>query len=167
MARTSNSVPACNVHAEIIAGIMRDFPEAKTKSFMKALRGIPDGEYIASMYRDHRDWWRLCNCVPDAYLIDTTAREVVVFEAVHRHDVDQHKFGKFAELAWALDEDCYDLVLMRCDRFSRTRYLPRLASVVHAIENHQRDPKRDIVYVEDWHRYTAEYCEPKMPAMLR
>lgn len=166
MAKRSDTGFPTGLHAQLIAEILADFPDAKTKGFMAAIRSIPDAPYIQDMHRHDRRWWRLCNCIPDAFLIDQENREVVVFEVVVAHDVSQHKFGKFAELGWALDEDYYDLVLMRCDRFGRTRYLPREASVVNTLENRARDPNRDIVYVDDWHRYTAAYCAPKMPAIL-
>ena len=40
-----------------------------------------------------------------------------------------------AEMGWALDEDYYDIVLMRCDRFSWTKFLPKFACVVREIDS--------------------------------
>jgi hypothetical protein len=166
-----DSVPAsfsggASIHAEIIAGILADHPNAKTKNFIQAVKAIEGAEYMEGLNDYFPEWWKSVAVIPDAYLIDMEKREVVVFEAVHRHDVDRDKFAKLAELAWALDEDRIDLVLMRCDRFSRTRYLPRHVSIVHRMENVVEMRGHDITVVNDWHRYTAEYCQGNVPASL-
>lgn len=151
-----------SIHQQLVDDILSDHPSAKPKGFMQALRAISDAPYMLEMYQHDRGWWQYVTFIPDAFLVDEKRREVVVFEAVHQHDVDQHKFAKMAEIGWALDEDEYDLVLMRCDRFSRTRYLPRLASIAHLLNGGGNDDG-DIIHVDDWQAYTAEFCASALP----
>lgn len=75
MAKPVRSIPAVDVHAEIIAGILASYHEAFTSGFMRALRDIPDGDYMGEMYDHHRDWWKSVPFIPDAYLINHDARE--------------------------------------------------------------------------------------------
>ena len=144
------------VHSEIINAILADWPEAREHGFFRALRARTDLEYIQWL-NDHSKWWfERIRFTPDAFLIDEAECNIVIYEAVNSHDVDPRKFGKMVDLAWALDEDCWELVLVRCDRTSRVAYNVRSASIISECE--APAPRDKSFIVPDWKKYTAEYC---------
>lgn len=148
---------AKRIHQDIIDGILRDWPEAKTGGFMRALKALPDAEYMAGMVEYDPEWVRWINFVPDAWLIDSKLRHVVVFEAVHGHDVPARKFAQMADLSWALDEDYYKLVLVRCDRFNRRAYDVQGASLCSDLELIAAGEPSQGWRVPDWQKYDYEY----------
>ncbi len=113
------------VHAGLIAKILADNPTARTRGFMAALRKLPDAEYMHELASEYAFWFASVLVIPDAFKVDETTRTVTVYEAVHHHDISPFKFGRFSEIAWAMDEDRWKLKLVRIDRFGATEYDPR------------------------------------------
>jgi len=64
------------------------------------------------------------------------------------------KIAKICDIAEALDEDRWSLALMRCTQGEHTSYDPRLLAVVANIEK----SKGRSNGLEDWRRYTVDYC---------
>ncbi len=145
------------IHSELIDHILADWPSARTKGFMAALKKLPDAQYMEGMVEYSPEWIAAINFVPDAWLIDPEKRHVVVFEAVHAHDVPARKFAKMADLSWALDEDYYKLVLVRCDRFGRRAYDVQGASLCSELEMMAADLPSQGWEVPDWQKYDYEY----------
>lgn len=159
MANDNPITAAKQIHNQIIAGILEDQPQAKTGGFMAALKQLPDADYIGWMAREDPEWFRQVNFVPDAWLINPDDRHVVIYEAVHKHDVPAAKFAKMADLSWALDEDYYRLFLIRCDRFCRTGYDVQSASLCSDLELRWAGEESRGWEVPDWQKYTAKYCD--------
>jgi hypothetical protein len=126
--------PDRRIHDQIIDAILEDWPEARTKGFFRALRSLPDASYVPEMLRNDPEWARWVSFIPDVWLIDAEKRHVVIFEAVHKHDISETKFARFSDLSWALDEDYYRLVMVRCDRFYRRAYDVQGASLCSELE---------------------------------
>lgn len=158
MATVSPIIPRSEIHQHIINGILADFPEAKTRGFFAALRKLPDAEYMGWMFGgDNPEWTAWVKFVPDVWFIDPEKRHVVMWEAVHHHDVSDDKFAKMCDLSWALDEDYYKLILVRCDRFSRVAYDVQGASLCSELELlHAGEPSQGW-HVPNWPKYTYEY----------
>lgn len=150
---------ARRVHDGIISDVLGDWPAAKTTGFIKALKALPDAEYIQWMAKDSPDWFDCVRFVPDAWMIVPEERHVVVFEAVVSNEVSANKFAKMADMSWALDEDYYRLILVRCDRFGRQAYDVQSASLVSQIQRARAGIKEATYHVPDWQRYDVEYCE--------
>lgn len=144
-------------HQTIIDGILADWPDARTRGFMAALKTLPDAEYITDMAVNDKRWWAVVSFVPDAYLIVPEKRHVVMFEAVYFNDVSDDKFAKMADLSWALDEDYYKLILVRCDRFHRRAYDVRGASLCSELEMIAANEPSQGWHVPDWQKYDYEY----------
>jgi hypothetical protein len=149
-------------HQRLIDEILRDFPEAQTRGFMRTLSKLPDADYIQDMCENDRDWYRYVSFVPDAFLIDPELRHVVVFEAVVTHDISDEKFALMADMSWALDEDYYRLILVRCDRYGRVAYDVQTTSLTEMLDN-LRKPESEVSWkVEDWPKYTLQYCAQRL-----
>jgi hypothetical protein len=159
MASVSPITTSKRVHQDIIAEILKAWPKAKTSGFMRALKTLPDAEYIQDMFENDPDWVEWIKFTPDAWLIDPEKRHVVVFEAVHSHDVPERKFAKMADLSWALDEDYYVLVLVRWERFNRRAYDVQAASLCSEIEMARAGEPSQGWAVPDWQKYDAKYCD--------
>lgn len=159
MARAEANNIRSRIHQQIIDSILADWPEAKTHGFFRALRDLPDAEYVPTMLRDDKDWYSFVRFVPDVWLINPEDRHVVAFEAVHAHDVSARKFAKLCDLSWALDEDYYRLILVRCDRFSRRAYDVQAASFWAMMEDIEAGRQDTGWYVDDWPKYDVEYCQ--------
>lgn len=159
MAPVSPLVTAKQVHQQIINEILADWPDAQTQGFARALKALPDAEYMAWMLEKEPDWYRVVNFVPDAWMVVPEKRHLVIFEAVHQHDVPASKFGKMVDLAWGLDEDHWRLILVRCDRFSRRAYDVRGASVCSDMELAAAGEKSRGWQVPDWQKYDYTYIE--------
>lgn len=148
---------ARSVHQQIVDAVLSDWPNAQERGFFRALRNLPDADYVPDMLTNNPVWARWVNFVPDAWLIDPEKRHVVMFEAVHKHDVSQRKFAKMADLSWALDEDYYKLVLVRCDRFHRRAYDVQGASLCSELERIAEKLPSLGWEVPDWQRYDYQY----------
>jgi hypothetical protein len=157
MADADHITPIKRIHDEILDRVLAAWPEAKTGGFMRGLRALPDAHYVPSLLRTDREWAQAINFVPDAWLIEPERRDVVIFEAVHRHDVPEAKFAKMADLSWALDEDYYTLVLVRCDRFCRRAYHVQAASLCSELERATANLPSLGWVVPDWQRYDSRY----------
>lgn len=147
------------IHQQIIEEILEDWPNAKTGGFMAAIKKLPDADYIEWMFANEPEWVAWVRFVPDAWLIDAERRHVVIFEAVHKHDVPDKKFAKMADLSWALDENHYRLVLVRCERFHRRAYDVRGASLCSDLELHALGVPSQGWRVPDWQKYDHAYVE--------
>jgi hypothetical protein len=141
-----------NIHQMLIDGVLRQFPEAKTAGLWKALRAHPELDYAADLLANDKEWAQAVRFVPDAWLIDSENGLVVVFEAVHSHEVSEDKFARMVELSWALDEDYFRVLLVRCDVTGRRAYDVQWTelAMIHA--------GREIGDHTLWQRYTAEHC---------
>lgn len=164
MAKRSPSVKSPSLHDQIIADVQRDWPEAKTSGFMRSLAALPDAEYMQDMCENDPDWVSWVRFVPDVYLIDPVARHVVIFEAVVTNDVSPVKFAQMADLSWALDEDYYQLILVRCDRFGRTVFSPQMASIFNAGDRVSEGKDASLEVFDDWQKYTMQHCARRLAA---
>jgi hypothetical protein len=158
MAEADPTTLAPRIHDQIIAAVLGDWPEAKTKGFMRALKKLPDADYIRWMFKEDDEWVRWIRFVPDAWMIVPEDRHVVIFEAVHKHDVSETKFAQMADLSWALDEDYYSLILVRCERFHRRAYDVQSASLCSELERRRAGLPSIGWHVPDWQRYDHAYC---------
>lgn len=157
MANDNTTTPAKRIHQQIIDRFLGDWPGAKERLFFNALKTLPDADYVPGLLATDEEWARSVNFVPDAWLIVPEKRHVVIAEAVHRHDVSESKFAKMADLSWALDEDYYKLILVRCDRFNRRAYDVQGASLCCDLER-IRDGLPDLGWhVPDWQRFDYDY----------
>lgn len=163
MADPRNSGRLRQIHAQIIADLLTEWPGSQAKGFMKALSKLPDADYMPDMHKNDRRWWQSVSFVPDVFLIVPERRHVVIFEVVVTNDVSDDKFAKIADLAWALDEDYYTLILIRCDRFSRTGYHPQMASIANAMDTMAETGTAEINHIEDWQRYTVKALAARFP----
>lgn len=150
------------LHQSLIDEVLRDWPEAETRRFMRSLRTLPDADYTPWICEAMPNWYKYVSFIPDAYLIDQDERHVVVFEAVVNNDVSDDKFAKMVDLSWALDEDRYTLILVRCDRYGRTAYDVQRASLAEMIDNLHVPGHVDSWHVADWPKYTLEYCSARL-----
>jgi len=150
------------LHQRLVDEILRDFPEAQTRGFMRTLSKLPDADYIQDMCENDRGWYRYVSFVPDAFLIDPELRHVVVFEAVATHDISDEKFALMADMSWALDEDYYRLILVRCDRYGRVAYDVQSVSLVDVLDHLHDKDRPDRWLVEDWPKYTLQYCAQRL-----
>ena len=147
------------IHDQLISDILADWPTARTSGFIQALKTLHDAEYMQWMAEHEPKWFLGVSIIPDAYLIDVEERHVIIFEAVHSHDVDARKFGRINDIAWALDEDYYTLGLIRCTRLVRTAYCPTSMSIVNDREEiAARIPANSSWRIPDWQKFTTEYC---------
>lgn len=143
-------------HKIIIEDVLRQFPEARTSGLWTALKSLPDAEYVPEILTHDREWAAGVRFIPDAWLINAADRHVVAFEAIHCHDVPEDKFAKMVELSWALDEDYYRLILIRCDLTGRRAYDVQGAEMAMHFE--QAPLNRGSLDMSIWQRYTVEYC---------
>jgi hypothetical protein len=153
MAKRASNQSRGELHARILDELEADHPYVSRGGFWRAMRKLPDAEYFHWLLADGY-WLGGGRFVPDAHYIDVPKRNVVIYEAVATHDISEIKFGRMVDMAWALDEDYWNLILVRCDRFGRTVYSPQEASLVAALEH------RDVpgsYRVPDWPRYSVEY----------
>lgn len=111
-------------HDSLIAGILAANPSAKTTGFLAALRKLPGADYMHWMAAEQPEWFRHVAVIPDAYMVDADAKRVTVFEAVCAHEITTDKFDRLTDIAMALDEDRWDLHLIRVDRFGSTTFDP-------------------------------------------
>lgn len=164
MAKRRHSEDSRKLHDQIIADVLSDWPEAKTSGFMRAIKNLPDADYMTDLCAHDPQWVRYVNFIPDAYLIDPAKKHVVVFEAVVTNDVSADKFDRMAEMAWALDEDYYELILIRCDRFGRQVFAPQLASILNAADLVRAGKPASVDVIEDWQKYTVAHCAERIAA---
>lgn len=121
MADTPSNLTS-SVHKAPIADLCESHPEIETKGFWAAIKALPDAEYIQELMDDDPRWVADNRFVPDAWVIDTEARAVILFEVVSTHDVPRDKILKMIHLMWALDQDEYDLFLIRHDMTGSRAY---------------------------------------------
>jgi hypothetical protein len=158
MAEADPITPSRQIHADIITAVLEDWPQARVSGFMRALRQLPDAEYMADIMKHDPEWVKGINFIPDAWLIDTEKRHVVIFEAINKHDVPGDKFAKMADLSWALDEDYYSLILVRCERFHRRAYDVQSSSLCSELERSWANEPSLGWHVPDWQKYDHAYC---------
>jgi hypothetical protein len=159
MAISARTPSKPDIHRQIIDEILVDWPLAKEGGFLKALRTLPDAHYVPEMLREDAVWTSWVRFTPDLWMIVPEDRHVVIFEAVHSHDVTDRKFAKMADLSWALDEDYYRLILVRCDRFGRQAYDVQSASLVSTLEAAEHKLPDTGWLVSDWPKYDVKYCQ--------
>lgn len=109
-------------HAEMIATLLAAHPEIQTKGFFRELAKV--GDYMKDLLRNDPEWRARVNMVPDAFMIDYEEGHVVVFEVVDTSDVTPLKLAKIEEIGWALDQDYFDIGLIRIDRYGRSLHAP-------------------------------------------
>jgi hypothetical protein len=119
------------LHRSLIASVLNYHPEAKTHGFRKALEGC--GSYMRELFRYEPEWWSGIALVPDAYMIDHERGAVIVFEAVHTHDITENKLNCYEEIGWALDQDCFEIVIVRVDRYGRRLIAPLEEALVREL----------------------------------
>lgn len=156
MASRASNQSKGELHARILDELEDDHPYISRGGFWREMRSLPQASYFRALLETDDDWFSRVRFIPDAHFIDVDPRNVVIYEAVASHDISEAKFGKMVDLAWALDEDYWNLILVRCDQFGRTIFAPRDASLVAAIE--QRDNPNSY-RVPDWPRYPVQYTE--------
>jgi len=144
------------LHARIIQDVLDDIPGTKAGGFWKAIKSLTSLDYVNGLLVSSPDWARCVHFVPDAHLVDEEARTLVVYEAVHSHDISARKFAQMVDFAWALDEDYWSLILVRCDAFSRSMFAPRDVSIVAQLE---KTADARSYRVPQWQKYTMEYVD--------
>ena len=158
MAALEYSDSLANHHQCLINQIKAEHPSARTRGFLHALRNLDDAEYMSWLAKEEPGYYRAIAIIPDVFVIDHAKRLITIFEAVYSHDLDPRKFGKICDLAFALDEDRYELVLVRVDFMSWTVFDPRAAYAAHCADLKRKgEPFQDREIV-DWRSYTAERC---------
>lgn len=105
-------------HETMIATLSAKHPEVHVSGFFRALATV--GDYMRDLIKHDREWRRQVSIVPDAFAIDRAGKHVVVFEIVDTHDIPEAKLGKIEEIGWALDQDGYDIGVIRIDRHGAT-----------------------------------------------
>lgn len=105
-------------HEDMIAVLRVKHPNAETTGFFRALATV--GDYMRDLIKHDREWRRQVSIVPDAFAIDRAGKHVVVFEIVDTHDIPADKLAKIEEIGWALDQDGYDIGVIRVDRHGST-----------------------------------------------
>lgn len=123
-------------HERMIAALRERHPEVHTGGFFRALATC--GEYMRDLLKHDPEWRKAVSIVPDAYAIDRHGKHVSVFEVVHTHDVSEDKIACVNEIGWALDQDGYDIAIIRVDRYGATLIDPvgdHLASLSPSIES--------------------------------
>lgn len=143
-------------HDRLIADILSDYPEARTKGFMQTVRALPGADYMRWMASNEPDYFINTAMVPDAFMVD--GKTILVFEAVHRHEITPHKFARICDLAFALDEDEYQLLLIRVDAYDRVVFEPRAAYMAHVADSVRRGSDVDEQEIAGWLFYSAERC---------
>lgn len=127
-------------HDRLIAGILASNPNAKTTGFLHALRTLRKASYMRWMARYQPEWFQHVALIPDAYIIDEQAKRVTVFEAVCSNEISADKMNRLIDIAMALDEDRWDLHVVRVDRFGAKTYDPVdvfLAQTIHKTDEWQ------------------------------
>ncbi len=109
---------AVTSHTAMINALKAKYPDVQTHRFMKSLSSV--GDYMGTLLKEDREWRRMVAMVPDAYVIDREGFHVVVFEVVDTHDISAEKLAKIEEIGWALDQDGYDIGVIRIDRHGST-----------------------------------------------
>ncbi|HEX8418552.1 MAG TPA: hypothetical protein VF638_00910 [Sphingomonas sp.] len=102
----------------MIANLRAKHAEVHVSGFFRALATV--GEYMADLIGNDPEWRRGVSIVPDAFAIDRVGKHVIVFEIVDTHDVSDEKLAKIEEIGWALDQDGYDIGVIRIDRHGST-----------------------------------------------
>jgi hypothetical protein len=105
-------------HETMIANLRAKHAEVHVSGFFRALATV--GEYMADLIGNDPEWRRGVSIVPDAFAIDRVGKHVIVFEIVDTHDVSDEKLAKIEEIGWALDQDGYDIGVIRIDRHGST-----------------------------------------------
>lgn len=164
MAKIGYIRSAADAHSALIAELL-EFPEVKATGFWSALRSLHDAPYFTDLLRTERGWANSIKFVPDAFAIDNSRRTVTVFEAVVTHDVSPNKMGRITELAWALDEDYWDVVLIRCDLSGRAGYAPLASWICEAKDRIEADEAKWPQY-HFWQRYTLHHCDAMIASHL-
>jgi hypothetical protein len=144
------------IHARIIQSVLDDIPGAKAGGFWKDIKAIEDLDYVNDLLENDPEWTRWVHFVPDAHLIDAEERNIVIYEAVDTSDISERKFAQMVDFSWALDEDYWDLILVRCDSFGRSIFSPRDASIVSMLEGVSG---ADSYRVPGWQKYTMQYVD--------
>ena len=117
------------VHKALIQDLA-EYPEVRTKGFWEALRALPDAEYFSELVNDDKEWVAANKFIPDAYAIHADERSVVLFEVVVTHDIPAYKMRKIMQLMWALDQDEWQLGLVRIDMTGRKAYDPMAMAII-------------------------------------
>jgi len=147
---------------KILIEELKLYPEVKTHGFWKAMRSLPDADYVQVLLRDP-EYLQDRKFIPDAYAIDVEHREVTIFEVVATHDVPAHKIRNIVNFAWALDEDEYALGLVRCDLSGRRVYDCLAMGIVAAIDRAKEHHDCSKVY-QLWQHYTSDICKARLAA---
>lgn len=109
------------VHRRLQAEL-KVFEGIQFKRFWATIEGMDDFECLHWMREN--DFPLSRQFTPDAYIIDRENRGVVLFEAVYRNDIGRGKFSLITNFSWALNEDGWDVVLVRSDLLGMRVYSP-------------------------------------------
>ena len=145
-----HSLSKRSLHRRLIDELLLDQPSAREGGFANALRTLPDASYTRWMMRNDPEWWRGVCFIPDAYLVDAEAKCLVIYEVVATHDIPADKIACINDLAWAIDQDFWQLILVRCDRYGRSLYDVQAASLASWLDGE----KASDFSIPDWHRYS-------------
>jgi hypothetical protein len=99
----------------MIARIVERHPEVQSSGFWRAMRTLPDADYVPDLLTNDPGYLRDFKFIPDAWALDVDNREVTLFEVVDTHDVPAEKMARIVNFSFALDEDRYSLGLIRVD----------------------------------------------------
>lgn len=147
-----------NPHKELIADLAANVPVC-TRGFWQALKKLPDADSFTDLINTDAMWAASVKITPDAYSIDEEEWTIYIFEAVHSNDVSPEKMARIVDLAFALDEDYWRLILIRIDAGSCRIYDP-LALYVQ--ENRERIAGEQTEPLhQQWQRFTIEYCRER------
>ena len=116
------------LHEQAVRTILEQFPQAKTRGFMKAVHKVIPEE---------RDLMRI---IPDAFIVDRANQILVAYEIEAAHAVPASKIEAYIDLWWALDNWCWDLGLIIIDRFGKAT--ARLAMAEVAMQHVVHEARR-------------------------
>jgi hypothetical protein len=135
------------VHQALVQSVLDSFPNAKAAGFMQSLKTLPNADYITGVMAD--PYYRsLARFTPDAYLIDTDRKCIVVFEAIDKSDITESKLGRIMDLAFALDEDYWDLALVTVTINGAATYAPM--DLYSRIQLHKIDNPDCKLWLREW-----------------
>ena len=111
--------PPKNTKTKTINALIKEFPEVKTKGFMRGLRKIflthapedlpPDKGDEKLFIKEMKDMLEECRARPTAYAIHEQENEIVVFDYNDRGTADTKRLDKYLNLFWFLDNESWGL----------------------------------------------------------
>lgn len=97
-----------SIHDEAVRTLVRHFPIAKTKGFIKAVNKVM-GERFPDGIR------------PDVFIQDDARQAFICYEVEDHHKIDKTKLERYIRLAWWLSEDDWSLLIITTDRWGICR----------------------------------------------